>query len=143
MRTHIENFLSRQALAVLSTQSNGQPYTNLMAFANSDDLGEFVVATGTSTRKYQNLMTDSRVSLLVDNRSNKDNDFHAAEALTVLGIANAVDERDRCFYENIFIKKHPYLQDFIQAPTTRLFKITVKTYRLVSRFHDVVEYKID
>ena len=143
MRTHIGSILSQQSLAVLSTQRNGQPYTNLMAFANSEDLGEFVVATGKSTRKYQNLMMDSRVSLLVDNRSNKEHDFHAAEALTVMGVANAVDEQDRYFYEDIYIKKHPYLQDFIQTSTTRLFKIRVKIYRLVSRFQNVVEYRIE
>ena len=127
-RIHIGTILSQQSLAVLSTQRDGQPYTNLMAFANSEDLSEFVVATGTSTRKYQNLMMDSRVSLLLDNRSNKEDDFHSAEALTVLGVANAVDERVRIFCEDIFIKKHPYLQHFIQAPTTRFFKITVKEF---------------
>ncbi len=47
----IKNLLSSQRLAALSTQRNGQPYTSLMAFACTEDLKEFVVATGKATRR--------------------------------------------------------------------------------------------
>ena len=83
IQKEISSLLSSQKLAVLSTQRDGQPYSSLMAFAYSSDLKDIIVATGRSTRKHQNLVQESRVSLLIDNRSNSENDFHGAVALTM------------------------------------------------------------
>lgn len=138
----IRNLLSHQRLAALSTQRNGQPYTSLMAFACRDDLKEFVVATSRSTRKHQNILMDCRVSLLVDNRSNEEDDFHSAMALTVLGKALPVEASERALYQELYLKRHPYLEDFLGAPTTAFIKIMVYHYLLVSRFQNVMEYSI-
>ncbi len=83
----IKNLLERQPLAVLATQDNGQPYTSLMAFAFTEDLRFLVFATATSTRKYMNIIEESRVALLIDDRSNNGEDFQKASALTILGEA--------------------------------------------------------
>ena len=66
----IRNLLEAQKLAVLSTQDHGQPYSNLIALAATDDLRYLLFATTRATRKYANLMADSRVAVLVDNRQN-------------------------------------------------------------------------
>lgn len=142
MREKINDLLSEQPLAVLSTQRNGQPYSSLMAFAHTRDLSVIVVATGKSTRKYQNIIRDSRVSLLVDNRSNNEEDFHAAAALTALGVAKNIESEERQAFETIYLKRHPYLQKFLSAPTTTFIKIEVKCYLMVSRFQSVMEYRI-
>ena len=142
MREQINDLLSDQPLAVLSTQRNGQPYSSLMAFAHTPDLGVIVVATGKSTRKYQNIIRDSRVSLLVDNRSNNEEDFHAAAALTVLGVAKNIESDERPNFETIYLERHPYLQKFLKAPTTSFIKIEVHSYLMVSRFQNVMEYRI-
>ena len=142
MQERISALLSGQPLAVLSTQRNGQPYSSLMAFAHTEDLGVIVVATGKSTRKHQNIKMDSRVSFLVDNRSNSEEDFHAATALTVLGVAKPIDTDERPAYEAIYLKRHPYLEKFLCSPTTTFIKIEVRHYLLVSRFQNVMEYRI-
>lgn len=142
MRENIKNLLSSQQLAVLSTQRNGQPYSSLMAFSFTDDLREIIVATGKATRKHQNIVKDSRVSLLVDNRSNTEDDFHMAAGLTILGTAHQVDEKERIVYEQIYLNRHPYLRKFIASPTTGLFRINVHHYLMVSRFQNVIEYRI-
>jgi len=142
MHERIDTLLSGQPLAVLSTQRNGQPYSSLMAFAYTEDLSVIVVATGKSTRKHQNIVEESRVSLLVDNRSNNEEDFHSAAALTVLGAAKAVDTDERPAYEAIYLKRHPYLDKFLGSPTTTFIKIEVKHYLLVSRFQEVMEYQM-
>ena len=138
----IANLLSSQQLAVFSTQRDGQPYSSLMAFAFTPDLANIVVATGKSTRKHQNLMHESRVSLLIDNRSNSENDFHAAMAVTVIGKAQLVEQSERPGYEEIYLQRHPYLEKFLASPTTAFVNIAVSHYVLVSRFQDVLEYKI-
>lgn len=143
LHERIEALLAEQPLAVLSTQREGQPYASLMAFGYTDDLKNIVVATGTSTRKHQNIMMDSRVALLVDNRANSEEDFHEAAALTVIGVARLIDSPERPFFENIYLSRHPYLKKFLQAPTTTFFKIEVLHYLLVTRFQNVMEYHID
>lgn len=142
MRERIRAIMADQPLAVLSTQRNGQPYSSLMAFALTDDLREVIVATGKSTRKYQNISMDSRVSLLVDNRSNSQEDFHAAAALTLLGTARRIESDERPAYESIYLQRHPYLRKFLSSPNTTFIKIEVRHYLMVSRFQEVMEYHL-
>ena len=142
MEAAIGHLLESQRLGVLATQRNGQPYTSLMAYAFTDNLEEIVVATGTSTRKHQNILTDARVSLLVDNRSNAQEDFHEAIALTIVGSVQEIPEHEFLHYQDLYVKRHPYLDSFVQAPSTVLLKIVVYHYLLVSRFQNVMEYHV-
>lgn len=142
MHERIQALLADQPLAVLSTQRDGQPYASLMAFANTEDLKNIVVATGRSTRKHQNIIMDSRVALLVDNRSNSEEDFHEAAALTIMGVAKPIVDEERPFFEGLYLARHPYLEKFLHSPTTTFFKIEVQHYLLVTRFQSVMEYHI-
>lgn len=142
MQEKINALLQSQQLAVLSTQRDGQPYSSLMAFAYSADLENIVVATDKSTRKHQNIVQDSRVSLLIDNRSNSEDDFQAAMALTVVGKAEVVADEEQTEYRQLYLGRHPYLGKFLSAPTTAFFKIKVYHYLLVSRFQNVMEYRV-
>ncbi len=139
MLEHIQSLFTSQRLAVLATQDHGQPYSNLMAFAATPDLKHLVFATTRATRKYANLLADPRVSVLVDNRSNKPADFSRAAAVTVLGKAWELQGRERQDYLKIFLNKHPYLDEFTSSPTCALLKVTVEKYILVTRFQEVKE----
>lgn len=143
LHERIGALLADQPLAVLSTQRDGQPYASLMAYAFTDDLRTIVVATGRSTRKHQNIIMDSRVALLVDNRSNSEEDFHEAAALTVMGVAKVIKDGERSAFENLYLERHPYLETFLRAPTTTFFRIEVLHYLLVTRFQSVMEYHLD
>lgn len=143
VREKIHALLSSQRLAVLSTQRDGQPYSSLMAFAFTDDLKNIVIATGKSTRKHQNIVQECRVSLLVDNRSNSDDDFSAATALTVLGQAQRIEEAERPLYAKLYLSRHPSLESFLASPATALLKVRVSHYLLVSRFQSVMEYHVE
>ena len=138
----IIEILSSQLLAVLATERHGQPYSSLMAFANTADLKTIVVATGSATRKHMNLLEEARVSLLVDNRSNSSSDFHAAAAITIIGRAEKVGQDERSQYAKLYLEKHPYLENFLKAPTTSLFKISARHYLIVNRFQNVMEYHL-
>ena len=138
----IRALLSSQRLAVLSTQRDGQPYSSLMAFAFTDDLKNIVIATGRSTRKHQNIVQECRVSLLVDNRSNSDDDFSTATALTVLGKVQHIEEAERPSYEKLYLSRHPSLENFLASSSTALLRVRVSHYLLVSRFQSVMEYHI-
>ncbi|MBU0946877.1 MAG: pyridoxamine 5'-phosphate oxidase family protein [Proteobacteria bacterium] len=139
IRAHIQELLNSQLLAALSTQRNGQPYANLIAFACADTLKTILFATTKPTRKYTNLLADNRVSILVDCRSNQQADFHQASAVTLIGEAHETSSDERDTYKPIFIGRHPYLEKFVTSPTTALFKVTVKHYIMVSHFQKVME----
>lgn len=139
----IQDLLQSQKLAVLATQGDGQPYTSLMAYAFTDDLRFLLVATSISTRKHANLMGESRVSMLVDNRSNSVDDFEQAAALTIVGRAKNISPDNEQAYRQIYLDRHPSLIAFLGASSTAFITIEVDKYLLVSHFEDVVEYTPD
>ena len=136
------DLLTSQQLAVLATHHDGQPYASLVAFAATQDLKELLFATAQTTRKFANLTRDSRVSLLVDSRSNRDADIHEAVAVTVIGTADEVEEMDRGRYLAIYLGKHPHLEEFVKAPSCALIRVRVASYNLVSRFQKVMELHV-
>ena len=145
LRTDISELLLSQKLAVLSTQNpEGLPYASLIAFAATEDLQKIVLATPRATRKYANIKHNPNVSLLIDDRSNRQNDFHDAKAVTVLGSADQIDlETPQEDLAMLYLKKHPYLEGFLRSPSTAFISISVSSYYLVSRFQEVMELHIN
>jgi heme iron utilization protein len=139
MKILVQDLLAGQPLAVLSTHQAGQPYSNLIAFAVDPDLAHIFFATTRATRKFANITADPRVALLIDNRANQEADFADAAALTVLGSAREVHGPEKEQGLALFLAKHPYLQDFVSAPTCALLKVKVAKYILVSQFQEVRE----
>jgi nitroimidazol reductase NimA-like FMN-containing flavoprotein (pyridoxamine 5'-phosphate oxidase superfamily) len=135
----IELLLHSQRLAALSTQMSGRPYSNLVAFAATEDLQYLLIATTRATRKFANVTAEPRVSLLIDNRSNQETDFGETSAVTVLGTAMEVVGPEKEPYLQLYLKKHPYLEEFITAPTCALIRIKVEKFIMVTRFQEVRE----
>jgi len=138
----LEDLLNSQPLAVLATQGDGQPYTNLVAFTFSQDLQSLFFATSQSTRKFANLSADPRVSMLVDNRTNNPSDFRWAKAVTVTGKAEKIDKEKEAAITEAYLDKHPHLKDFLESPSCALIRIRVETYFLVTRFQEVMEIHV-
>lgn len=134
----LHDLFSTQPLAVLSTNANGQPYCNLIAFAASDDITGLVFATTRTTRKYTNIRSNARVSLLIDNRSNSVSDFHNAMAVTCIGTVSEVSEQEKTDFLKIYLKKHPHLEDFVMSPTCALMQVKVEKYYVVKKFQNVM-----
>ena len=81
----IKGVLASQRFAVLATQSEGQPYGNLIAFAEAEDLRSLLFVTSRDTRKYSNTLVNKKVAVLIDNRTNQALDLNNAVAITALG----------------------------------------------------------
>jgi nitroimidazol reductase NimA-like FMN-containing flavoprotein (pyridoxamine 5'-phosphate oxidase superfamily) len=137
--TLIQELLASQRLAVLSTQGQRQPYSNLVAFASTADLKHLIFATTRATRKYDNILKNPQISLLIDNRTNETADFAEAMAVTVLGQASEVQGDERREPLKIYVNRHPYLEDFVTSPNCALFSVKVERYIIVTRFQDVRE----
>jgi nitroimidazol reductase NimA-like FMN-containing flavoprotein (pyridoxamine 5'-phosphate oxidase superfamily) len=139
LKQTIAKLFSTQKLAVLSSFGNEQPYASLVAFTVTDDLKHIIFATTRSTRKYANLSAESKVALLIDNRSNDEKDFSYAVAATALGRAEEVRDHERKSFLEKYLRKHPHLKEFVSAPSCALLAVNVEKYYVVKRFQNVQE----
>ena len=123
----INKIVNTQYFAVLNSVGEGQPYSNLVSFAITDDLKSLVFITDRNTRKYRNIKGNNHLSLLIDNRTNQPSDITQAIAITVIGTAREeVTSRDS--YQVIFLARHPQLRQFVDNPNTALILVTVSEY---------------
>ncbi|MFO8101878.1 MAG: pyridoxamine 5'-phosphate oxidase family protein [Dehalococcoidia bacterium] len=131
-----------QRLAVLATQRGGQPHGCLVAFSYTTDLKNLMFATRRDTRKFQDISINPPVAMLVDNRSNGEEDFKKAVAVTARGNAFEADERERIELANRYLAKHPYLTQFLEDESVALVKVEVEEY-LLARFDSTEIIKPD
>ena len=72
IQSRLKDLCTSQKLAVVSTQSDGQPYASLVAFVASDDLRHIYFVTARTTRKFANLIREPRVAVLINSSANLD-----------------------------------------------------------------------
>ena len=142
VRKDIKHILNFQQLGVLATYGSEYPYTSIVGFVATDDLEHILFATFRDTRKYGNIQSDPHVSILIDNRSNRAEDFSNARALTALGIVTEVDRDEENGFADLYLQRFPQLKEFISDPNCALMKIKVHKYIMVSRFQEVVELEM-
>jgi uncharacterized pyridoxamine 5'-phosphate oxidase family protein len=131
-----------ESFAVLATNDNGQPYTSLISYALTPDGKKIVFATPRKTSKYKNIIQSGRVALLIDNRSPRERNVLAAEALTVIGKACPV-RRGKAWKEfaQILLEKHPALDEFLHSSTTALIAVDIIQCIHVGHFQTVSVWK--
>ncbi len=142
LRRLLQELFAAQRLAVLATQGGGQPYASLVAFAASEDLKHLLFATARTTRKYANLVSaDGKAALLIDSRTNQEDDFHRAMAVTATGVAATVEDDQRPRWLPLYLARHPHLEDFVTSPTCALLRLKVDCYYIVTHFQRVMELR--
>ena len=137
----IKKVLASQRFAVLATQSEGQPYLNLIAFAVADNLGSLLFVTSRDTRKYSNTLVSKKVAVLIDNRTNQTLDLNNAVAITALDIIEEASTADKEYLSGVYVIKHPRLRDFLNKPSNALMKVSVTDY-VVATFESVRHFPI-
>ncbi|MFC1910732.1 pyridoxamine 5'-phosphate oxidase family protein [Chloroflexota bacterium] len=125
--------LEQQHFAVLSTINNQQPYSNLVAYVVSTDLRYVVFATNRNTQKYRNIFTNNSISLLIDNRRNRNDDYAKALAITALDTASEIENYTHEELVHLYLRKHKTLTDFIGAQDTAIIKMQAIDY-IIARF---------
>jgi hypothetical protein len=132
----VRSLLASQRFAVLATESEGQPYSNLVAFAEADNLKSLLFVTGRDTKKYSNTIASKKVAVLVDNRTNQASDLDKAVAVTALGTVEEVAKDYRGYLSAIYLSKHPQLEGFLRNPSSALMRVAVTDY-IVAGFETV------
>jgi nitroimidazol reductase NimA-like FMN-containing flavoprotein (pyridoxamine 5'-phosphate oxidase superfamily) len=86
MLERIKALVKEKDICVLATVSGDKPHCSLMAYVTDDDCREIYMVTQRESRKYENLMKNRSVSLLIDTREeNLGSRRPEAKALTVSG----------------------------------------------------------
>jgi hypothetical protein len=140
--TMIQSLLQSQNLGVLATRGQEYPYCTLVAFAGTDDLKRIIFATLRNTRKYANIQTYPMISILIDSRSNRIEDFKDASALTILGNAHEAEGEEEERLSGLYLARHPHLKEFLQDPNCALMVLEVEKYIMVTHFQQVMEMGI-
>jgi nitroimidazol reductase NimA-like FMN-containing flavoprotein (pyridoxamine 5'-phosphate oxidase superfamily) len=120
-------------ICVLATVSENMPHCSLMAYATDEDGTEFYMVTYRDTHKYENLMKNPSVSLLIDTR---EEDAGArrpqAKALTVKGVFQRIDDHEkRTFVRERLAQRHPHLKEFISEPRAEPICIKASSFLLL------------
>ena len=137
----VKKVFNSQRFAVLATQSEGQPYSSLIAFADADNLRSLIFVTSRDTRKYSNTQANRKVAVLIDSRTNQASDLQSVVAITAVGTIEEVSESNRDYLSGIYLSKHPQLADFLNKPSNALMKVMVAEY-VVATFEGVRSFSI-
>ena len=132
----IKRLLASQCFAVIATQTEGQPYSNLIAFAEAENLRSMLFVTGRDTKKYSNAIASKKVAILVDNRTNQAADLNNAIAITALGTIEEVSADQEGYFSKIYTSKHPQLAGFLHEPRNALMRVAITDY-IVASFESV------
>ncbi len=141
VEAEIRELCSEQPFAVLATQGDGQPYTNLISFAFSENFEHLVFATPAQTRKYVLISKNNKVSLLIDNRDRYPESINLIRAVTVTGKAKILEDPEQIEkWSGLLVKKHSYLEKFIKSSTSGLILVDIIRFFYVRRFQEVYQW---
>jgi hypothetical protein len=124
----VRSLFAAQPLGILATQGKGYPYCNIVAFTPSDDLRYLLIATPRGTSKYNNILQNPGVSLMVDNRSVTSPDFKHGIAVNCVGRALTVPEHEFEACRKLHFGRHAHLRIHLDSPDCALVRIDVERY---------------
>ncbi|MGD8520661.1 MAG: pyridoxamine 5'-phosphate oxidase family protein [Desulfobacterales bacterium] len=122
-------------MCVLATIAGAKPYCSLMAYVADESCEEIYMATHRKTQKYQNLLDNPAVSLLIDTRETSRR--ARTRALTVEGTFHRIkDETKKNRVKEILLKTHPHLKEFVDHPDAELIRIKINAFLLLNGLSD-------
>jgi nitroimidazol reductase NimA-like FMN-containing flavoprotein (pyridoxamine 5'-phosphate oxidase superfamily) len=133
--------LARQKrTCVLATITGNKPYCSLMSYVTDDDCEEIYMVTHKRTQKYENLINNPAVSIMIDTREKKP---HIAQALTVAGSFCKIENADKLeMMRARLLEAHPQMQEFIDHPDAALLCIKVNSFLLLNGLTEAHYLKI-
>ncbi|MFZ5515917.1 MAG: pyridoxamine 5'-phosphate oxidase family protein [Candidatus Zhuqueibacterota bacterium] len=137
----VRDLVAQQSFCILCTQGYTQPYGSLIAYVPDDDLKTFLFATPKTTRKYELLSANSRVAIVIDDRSLHQGSPAEISAVTVTGSAEEIasDAEYATGIQRLKIR-HPYLAGFLDSTSPALFNIHVVRYFYVAQFQAIAAW---
>lgn len=143
VKVRLKYLNEKERYAVLATDSDGQPFTSLIAYALTKNLKGVIFATPKNTSKYKNILKNPRISVLIDSRIESGGDYLSTESVTIIGAAHVLRKGKRWSeYLSVFVKKHPKLSSFAKSSTTAIILIDAAHYIHVDSFQSITEWHV-
>lgn len=140
MLDRVKEMLVDNSLCVLCTVSKDLPYCSLMTYILSDDLKTVYMVTDRKSRKFRNLLENTTVSLLVDNRQKLA--FPSEESVasvTFEGVLKHLDPLQIDVIRMQLVKRHEELKNILNNSDCVIFGIELKSFLLLSGPVDSVQ----
>ena len=116
---------------VLATIVDTKPYCSLMAYVTNRACTEIYMVTYRQSQKFQNLIVNPAVSLMIDTRDTSPRS--AARAMTVEGIFQKItDPAKEKKVRRKLLSAHPHLNEFMDHPQAEVFQVTIKSFLLLN-----------
>ncbi len=128
----MKDLLRKKESCVLATVSGGRPHCSLMSYVTDSECREIFMVTLSHTKKYQNLVENPWVSLLIDTREEgRDRSLEEKKALTIGGVYRPVDPAREKQIREHFLSRHPQLKDLVEDPQAVVISIAVRSFQLL------------
>ncbi|MBU4438341.1 MAG: pyridoxamine 5'-phosphate oxidase family protein [Acetobacterium sp.] len=132
MLAKVTTILHENTLCVLCTELNGNPHCSLMTYLLSDDLKVLYLVSTRESRKYQNLLTNPRVSVLVDTRQRLGtNPAENIVSVTFEGLFHPLADPETQIVRIHLAQAHPELNAILKNPDCVIFGIHLKSFLLL------------
>jgi nitroimidazol reductase NimA-like FMN-containing flavoprotein (pyridoxamine 5'-phosphate oxidase superfamily) len=117
-------------ICVLATITDNKPYCSLMAYVTNRACTEIYMVTHRQTQKFENLLANPAVSLLIDTRDTSPRS--EARAMTVEGIFKKIADPDKILkVRQKLLSAHPHLKEFMGHPEAEVIQIKIKSFLLL------------
>jgi len=138
MLERIKSLVKEKDICVLATVSGDKPHCSLMAYVTDDDCREIYMVTRRESRKYENLMKNRSVSLLIDTREEHAGSRRLeAKALTVSGTFKNIDDKNKKIQvRSKLLDRHPHVREFLDHPDAEIVCIRVESFLLLNGLTD-------
>jgi nitroimidazol reductase NimA-like FMN-containing flavoprotein (pyridoxamine 5'-phosphate oxidase superfamily) len=137
IKKYIEDALRASRLAVLATESDGQPHASLIAITPVGGFRQLIFVTYRDTRKFENLVHNSKVAVLIQGEDLYMSGRQKSYALTAFGNAQEIQTSEHEESLQTHLERHPDLENFIRGNDFALIIIMVDTYQVVRDIDNV------
>lgn len=127
MLEKVTALLKSNDMCVLATCRDHKPHCSLMAYVTDEDGLTVYMATRKDTTKFQNLMVNPRVSLLVDTRVQNPGERSRIRSVTVEGLASPIeDAAEDNEVRRRLGERHPQIRRLLEDPLSATIAVKVK-----------------
>ena len=142
LAAEITDLLGQQTQCVLATMDETGPCQHVMAYAYaySEDLFTIYLATYMDTRKFRNMLSNPKVSMIWDNRKGGIQDHVDGYSLTVTGIAEMLEGKAQDRPRAAILSRNATLDKLLSQKKCRLFSVALNEYTLTRGYDHVFRF---
>ena len=140
---YIGGLLKASRLAVLATERDGQPHASLIAITPVQGFRQMIFATYRNTRKFENIVHNGRVAVLIQGEDFYSSGRKKVFALTAFGHALEVVISEQEEAMHVHMERHPDLLNFLRSGEFALIRIKVEAYQIVRGIDDVTWLNVE